>query len=50
MTDKIYRIAKIVIALLLLVVLYLYAHNGRYTTIYEGHYVFDKWTKTILDL
>ena len=44
MNDKSYRIAKLIIALLALVLFYLYIQNGRY--VYDKPLIIDKWTGT----
>lgn len=41
MNESQYRVAKIFVAIALLIVLYLFALNGRYTFL-DG-YRFDKW-------
>lgn len=42
MKDNWYRIAKLIIALLALVLFYLYIQNGRY--VYDKYLIIDKWT------
>lgn len=43
MNERIYRIIKIVLAIILLVILYLIALNGRYETIGSSPAAIDKW-------
>lgn len=40
---------KIVLLIILLVIGYLFALNGRYIKV-DDEYYFDKWTKTILEI
>ena len=42
MKDNWYRIAKLIIALLALVLFYLYIQNGRYVC--SKPFIIDKWT------
>lgn len=42
MNDKSYRIAKLVIAILALILFYLYIQNGRY--VQTNFVIIDKWT------
>ena len=42
MNDKSYRIAKLAIAILALILFYLYIQNGRYVV--SKPFVVDKWT------
>lgn len=44
MNEHFYKIIKTTIILLSLVVLYLFALNGRYTFVLKGTVCFDKWT------
>ena len=45
MNESQYRVAKIIIAIALLIVLYLFALNERY--ILSGGYRFDKWNNKV---
>lgn len=42
MNEKWYRIAKLIIAFLVLILFYLYIQNGRYVV--NKPFVVDKWT------
>lgn len=42
MNDKSYRIAKLVIAILALILFYLFIQNGRYVQTHSV--IIDKWT------
>lgn len=48
MNENQYRMAKVIIAFLLVIIAYLYVLNGRYSHIGDRYY-FDKWTKTAID-
>lgn len=41
---------KLLIAIVALVIAYLFALNGRYMRIDESPYVFDKWKNVIIDI
>lgn len=43
MNEQQYRLAKVIIAIIFLIILYLLALNGRYTT-WDGELIIDKWT------
>lgn len=43
----IYRVIKIILIVIALVILYLYALNGRYENVY-GTVYFDKWENCLL--
>lgn len=45
MKDNWYRIAKLIIAVLALILFYLYAQNERYE--FHGGAVLDKWTTSM---
>lgn len=45
----IYRVIKIILIVIALVILYLYALNGRYENIY-GTVYFDKWEKVLIEV
>ncbi|WP_455668248.1 hypothetical protein [Phocaeicola sp.] len=47
MNEKIYRIIKIAIMAIAIIIAYLYVLNGRYATTPNGYGIIDKWTKTI---
>lgn len=48
MTNTLYRTAKLILASLFLIILYLFALNSRYQYHFCGNgftvYIFDKWT------
>ena len=48
MNDKSYRIAKLVIAILALILFYLYIQNGRFVV--SKPFVVDKWTGKVIDI
>lgn len=45
----IYRVIKIILIVIALVILYLFALNGRYENIY-GIVYFDKWEKVLIEV
>lgn len=44
----IYRVIKIILIVIALVILYLFALNGRYEKVY-GPVYFDKWEKELIE-
>lgn len=45
----IYRVIKIILIVIALVILYLFALNGRYEKVY-GPVFFDKWGKVLIEV
>ena len=43
-------LTKSIIAIFVLIIMYLFALNGRYMRIEDSPYIFDKWKNSLVDI